>query len=182
MEKNQSTSEQSFIVLVAFGANLGDPIEALQDAFGELSSHWQPLGASRIYRTEPVGGVEQEDFVNGVALFATTEQPIDVLARLNGIEDTHGRTREVRWGPRTLDLDVIAIWQQSDETLMEITSTDPHLTLPHPRAHERSFVIVPWLEIDVEQPLATLPGWGPIANLPAASEALVDTGCHLGEG
>ena len=126
-------------VLVAFGANLGNPIQTLTEAFQELSKEWTAVAASSLYRSTPVGGVEQDDFVNAVALFECEGTGLEILGRLHEVENAHERTREVRWGPRTLDLDMIMLWC---EGIPEI-SQDPVLTLPHPRAWER--VLPQWI-------------------------------------
>jgi 2-amino-4-hydroxy-6-hydroxymethyldihydropteridine diphosphokinase len=89
---------------------------------------------------------------------STTLSPAELIARLNEIEASHGRVREVRWGDRTLDIDIV--------TFGDLIQDDPSLTLPHPRASERSFVLVPWLELDAD---AALPGIGRIDGLPAAA-------------
>jgi 2-amino-4-hydroxy-6-hydroxymethyldihydropteridine diphosphokinase len=95
-------------------------------------------------------------YLNGVAIVETTLPAAGLLAALHAIEDAHGRTRTERWGDRTLDLDLIVFGD-----LIE----DGNLVIPHPRAHERSFVLVPWLSVD---PDATIPGRGPVRDLPAA--------------
>ena len=89
-------------VLIAFGANLGDPIRTLQVAYQELAQLWTPVAASSVYRSTPVGGVEQADFLNALAAFATENSGSEILNTLHQIENVHARTREVRWGPRTL--------------------------------------------------------------------------------
>jgi 2-amino-4-hydroxy-6-hydroxymethyldihydropteridine diphosphokinase len=109
---------------------------------------------SSVYSTAPIGGVEQPDYLNAVVIVDTTLSPRELLDRLHDIENAWHRTREVRWGPRTLDLDLI--------DYAGVTSDDPELTLPHPRAHERAFVLVPWQEADPE---AELTGFGPVAGL-----------------
>ena len=142
--------------VIALGANLGDARGALEGAVTALkSTPGVALTAeSSVYVTAPVGGVEQPDYLNAVVLAETSLSPRELLDRLHGIENDWQRTREVRWGPRTLDLDLIEYEGAS--------SDDPILTLPHPRAHERAFVLVPWLEAD---PRAELTGFGPVAGL-----------------
>ena len=112
------------------------------------------LAESSVYSTAPIGGVEQPDYLNAVVIAETSLAPRDLLDALHGIEADWHRTREVRWGPRTLDLDLI--------DYRGVTSDGPELTRPHPRAHERAFVLVPWLEAD---PGAELTGFGPVAVL-----------------
>lgn len=148
-------------VLVAFGANLGDPVDTVKVAYRELSREWTPLASSHLYRSKPVGGVEQDDFINAVALFETELSGREILSKLHEVENVHARTREVRWGPRTLDLDVIALWENG----YPVTSSDPILTLPHPRAWERVFVTAPWASINVNGQFRELPGVGPVDKL-----------------
>ncbi|PHX60949.1 MAG: 2-amino-4-hydroxy-6-hydroxymethyldihydropteridine diphosphokinase [Actinobacteria bacterium] len=145
--------------VLALGANLGDPMAALKGAIAALSQHPKIVitSVSSIYQTDPVGGPEQGAYLNAVLLAQTTLTAHALLDAVHEIENTWFRTREVRWGPRTLDIDVI--------TFGELIATDEVLTLPHPRAQEREFVLVPWLEID---PAAMLPGVGPVRELPAA--------------
>lgn len=147
---------ESRTAVLSLGANLGDAQGTLADAVAALrrAEGIDVLAVSPVYRTAPVGGVEQPDFVNLVVLASTTLEPEAVLAATSAIEQEHGRTREVHWGPRTLDIDIVDI--------AGVTRTDDRLTLPHPRAHERAFVLVPWLDVD---PAAVLPGHGPVADL-----------------
>jgi len=142
--------------VISLGANLGDARGTIRGAIQALA---QTAGiclkaVSGLYGTAPVGGVEQPDFVNAIAIVETALDPQELLGVLQSIELRWHRTRQVRWGPRTLDLDMV--------TYGALVSDDPALTLPHPRAHERAFVLVPWLEID---PRAQLPGWGAVAHL-----------------
>jgi 2-amino-4-hydroxy-6-hydroxymethyldihydropteridine diphosphokinase len=104
-----------------------------------------------------VGGPEQPDYLNAVVIAETSMPAQAVLERCLSLEDAYGRVRDERWGPRTLDLDLIIY---GDEV-----SNSPGLTLPHPRAHERAFVLAPWLDAD---PQAQIPGCGPVADLLAA--------------
>ena len=155
-------------VLVAFGANLGNPVETVQLAYRELAGVLTAVASSQLYRSKPVGGVEQDDFINAVALFDTELAGLDILAKLHEIEDAHSRTREVRWGPRTLDLDVIALWENGDP----VTSSDPILTLPHPRAWERVFVTAPWTALKLNGQFSELPGAGPVDKLESSMQAI----------
>jgi 2-amino-4-hydroxy-6-hydroxymethyldihydropteridine diphosphokinase len=144
--------------VLSIGSNLGDRLDTLQRAVDAFRP-WL-VAASPVYETPPWGPVPQEDYLNAVLLVSDpSAEPRDWLLRAHVAEAAAGRTRDVRWGPRTLDVDVIAV----DDAL----SSEPELTLPHPRAHERAFVLVPWLAVD---PAATLAGkplaeW--IAALPA---------------
>lgn len=136
---------------LSIGSNLGDRLAHLRSVVEAL----HPVLVSPVYETAPWGGVEQDDFLN--AILVVDDPDTDAagwLARAQACERAADRTREVRWGPRTLDVDVIDV----DGTV----SADPVLTLPHPRAHERAFVLVPWADVE---PDAVLPGHGPIAAL-----------------
>jgi 2-amino-4-hydroxy-6-hydroxymethyldihydropteridine diphosphokinase len=117
----------------------------------------QVMAVSPVYETVPVGGPPQPDYLNAVLLARTTLPPHALLDRLQQVEAAFNRVREVRWGPRTLDIDIVAVEGE--------TSDDPVLTLPHPRAHERAFVLAPWHDVD---PAAVLPGRGGVAALLAA--------------
>jgi 2-amino-4-hydroxy-6-hydroxymethyldihydropteridine diphosphokinase len=125
----------------------------LQGALDALAERVDVIAISGIYETSPVGGPEQDDFLNAVIIVETTLAPHELLALCQQVEADRNRVREVRWGPRTLDVDIIAM----DDTVLG----DPALTLPHPRAHERAFVCVPWLDVDAD---AALPQ-GRIADL-----------------
>jgi 2-amino-4-hydroxy-6-hydroxymethyldihydropteridine diphosphokinase len=143
-------------VAFGLGANLGDRVAALQGAVDALAPHLRAPAVSSIYETVPVGGPEQPDYANAV-LVGDSDEPAGVLlARAHDAEALWLRTREVRWGPRTLDVDVLAV---GDEV-----SDDPGLLLPHPRAHERAFVLVPWAEVD---PDAVIVGVGRVGDLVA---------------
>jgi 2-amino-4-hydroxy-6-hydroxymethyldihydropteridine diphosphokinase len=142
-------------VVLALGSNLGDRLASLQRAVDLLcAGDLRCVAVSGVYQTAPVGGPPQDDYLNAVLVARTTLPAREVLHRAQAAEAALGRVRTVRWGPRTLDVDVIAY---GDEI-----SADPDLTLPHPRARERAFVLAPWLDAD---PGATLPGHGPVAGL-----------------
>lgn len=139
--------------MLSMGSNLGDRRQHLADAVAALAS--DVLRVSSVYRTPPLGPVPQDDFYNIAVLAERTDpDPRGWLEVAQQLESAAGRVRGVRWGPRTLDVDVIVV--------DGIASADPELTLPHPRAHERAFVLLPWQEIE---PNAALPGYGPIAEL-----------------
>lgn len=128
-------------VVVALGANLAEPVAAIRSAVDELATTpgVDLLARSRLYRTAPVGGPEQPAYVNAAVLLATRLDPLGLLDRLQAIEDVHGRTREVRFGPRTLDLDLLLYDGRE-------IATD-RLTVPHPRLAERRFALVPLLDV-----------------------------------
>lgn len=127
-------------VALSLGANLGDRVEALQYAVDELSALGEVMAISEVYETDPVGGPEQPEYYNAVIVLETVSSAQQVLAAAHRAEQAMGRTREVRWGARTLDVDVLAYG--------DLVSDDPDLTLPHPRAHQRGFVMIPWAEAD----------------------------------
>ena len=121
---------------IALGANLGEAEATLRGALAALRGLGEVRGVSALYRTAPVGGPPgQPDYLNAVAELETALSAPDLLAALHTIEAQAGRTREVRWGARTLDLDLIVYG--------DLTSDDPALTLPHPRAWDRAFVLAP---------------------------------------
>lgn len=123
---------------VSLGSNVGDRAEHLSRALAIVVDH-EPYRVSKVYETEPVGGVAQEDFWNLVIELVSTASPRALLERCRRAEDACGRVRDVRWGPRTLDADVLLV---GDEV-----SDDPEITVPHPRLYERSFVLVPLHEL-----------------------------------
>lgn len=129
---------------LALGANLGDPRSSLRAAVAGLSAHpgVRVEAVSSLWRTAAVGGPEQPDYLNAVVLVDTALGPEGLLDLAHALEAAAGRAREVRWGPRTLDIDILAVDEER--------SDDPQLTLPHPRAHERGFVLAPWAEVDPE--------------------------------
>ncbi|WP_017622680.1 2-amino-4-hydroxy-6-hydroxymethyldihydropteridine diphosphokinase [Nocardiopsis chromatogenes] len=148
--------------VLALGSNMGDRMATLQGAVDALAGPGSAPGltaaaVSPVYETAPVGGPEQGPYLNAVLIADCALAPHELLARTQEAEKRFHRVREVRWGPRTLDVDIIAL---GDEL-----SADPDLTLPHPRAHERAFVLRPWADAD---PGAVLPGRGPVADLLAA--------------
>lgn len=140
-------------VVIALGSNLGDRGQTLAAAVRALHDlHGLTLtDVSQVVETDPVGGPEQPPYLNAVAVGRTDLAPAALLDALHAIEAEHGRTREVHWGARTLDLDLIQFGTPGSSR--EVVSDDPELLLPHPRAHERAFVLVPWADAD---PRATL--------------------------
>ena len=140
--------ERGLPVVVALGANLGDGRETLEGAVRAVGAlpGMQVRAVSPLVETDPVGGPEQPAYLNAVLIGDTTLEPPELLRRLHEIEADHGRTREVRWGPRTLDLDLIQVGRVGAPS--EIRAHTSELTLPHPRAHERGFVLVPWAQVD----------------------------------
>jgi len=136
----------SAVAWIGLGSNLDDPAAQVRRAAAALDAHvdLRLLAISPLYQTTPVGGpAGQPDYCNACAAIATCRSPGELLSATQQIERAHGRVRDLRWGPRTLDLDLLAY---SDACGMCRTS-DPVLTLPHPRAHERAFVLVPLADI-----------------------------------
>jgi 2-amino-4-hydroxy-6-hydroxymethyldihydropteridine diphosphokinase len=145
--------------VLSLGSNLGDRLGYLRLAVDGLGP--AVLAASPVYETAPWGVTDQDDFLNAVLLVAADD--VDAwgwLRRGQDLERQAGRVRERRWGPRTLDVDVV--------TVDGVTSTDPELLLPHPGTPDRATVLIPWLDVD---PDAVLPGRGPVADLLAALPA-----------
>ena len=137
--------------VLALGSNLGESETTLEQAAADLmhlsGGAVRLVRASGLYVTEPVGGpADQPDYINAVLEVRTSLDPYALLALCQQVEAHHHRVRLVRWGPRTLDIDVI--------TYDDLVSDDPVLTLPHPRAHERAFVLVPWDQVN---PQAVIP-------------------------
>jgi 2-amino-4-hydroxy-6-hydroxymethyldihydropteridine diphosphokinase len=133
--------------VIAVGANIGNPEEQMQLAIAMLREATDVLAVSRFYSTKAVGGPEQPDYLNAVCIAESDLPASDLLSLLHGIEKTLGRERIERWGPRTIDLDLIQYGS--------ILSSAQELELPHPRAHERRFVLEPWLEIEPDAILLT---------------------------
>lgn len=132
------------VVVFGLGANLGDRLAALQTAVDVIGETVRITSVSSVYTTEPVGGPEQPEYLNAVVIGETDVPATNLLDIVRDAETRLARTRDVRWGPRTLDVDVLAYGavEQDDEAL----------TLPHPRAADRAFVMVPWAEIDPDSP------------------------------
>ena len=141
-------------VVLALGSNLGDSKAILTAAISEIEKISPVLTKSTFHLTKPVGGPEQEDFLNAVIILETEMSAQELLHNCQEIENKYGRTREIKWGPRTLDIDIISYGE-------ELIFTDD-LTIPHPLAHLRSFVLTPWLEIDTG---AFIPGKGKVSEL-----------------
>jgi 2-amino-4-hydroxy-6-hydroxymethyldihydropteridine diphosphokinase len=127
--------------VLSIGSNVGDRLGHLQSAVDAMRRWLRAV--SPVYETAPWGPVAQDDYLNAVLLVADADaRPGDWLDRAQAAERSAGRTRETRWGPRTLDVDVVAV--------DDVRSDDPELTLPHPRAAQRAFVLIPWLAVDPE--------------------------------
>ena len=143
-------------VFVGLGANLADPERQVRQAIAELADieHTQVISVSSFYRSAPVGYAGQPHFINAVAELRTALPPRQLLEKLHAIESRHGRTRTFRNAPRTLDLDLLVY--------ASVAIDEPGLTLPHPRMHERAFVLLPMTEI---APHTLVPGHGLVSQL-----------------
>jgi len=140
--------------VIALGSNLGNRELYIDSAVAELAKVIEITHLSTNHETDPVGGPEQPKYLNAIAIAETELDPRELLIVMLEIENKLGRKREVHWGPRTIDLDLIVFGD-------EIIDSEV-LVLPHPRAHERKFVLEPWLEID---PDAYIPGIGEIESI-----------------
>ena len=142
---------------VGLGSNLDDPERQLHRAFTELATlpHTRFIKHSRLYKSAPVGPQDQPEYINAVALLETGLPAKQLLEQLLEIEQRHGRIRTgEQWGPRTLDLDLLLYG--------ESRYTESSLTVPHPRLHQRAFVLYPLAELDPE---LHIPGQGPLRDL-----------------
>ncbi|USQ82719.1 2-amino-4-hydroxy-6-hydroxymethyldihydropteridine diphosphokinase [Streptomyces phaeoluteigriseus] len=144
--------------VISLGSNLGNRLETLQGAIDALEDTpgVRVKAVSPVYETEP-WGVEpgsQPSYFNAVVVLKTTLPPSSLLERAHAVEEAFHRVRDERWGARTLDVDIVAY--------ADVVSDDPSLTLPHPRAHERAFVLAPWHDVE---PGAQVPGRGAVAEL-----------------
>jgi len=147
--------------VISLGSNVGNRLERIQSAVDALADTpgLRVKAVSPVYETEP-WGVEpgsQSSYFNAVVLVKTTLPPGSLLERGHAIEEALERVRDEQWGPRTIDVDIVAY--------QDVISDDPRLTLPHPRAHQRAFVLVPWHDVD---PGAEVPGHGAVAELLSA--------------
>jgi 2-amino-4-hydroxy-6-hydroxymethyldihydropteridine diphosphokinase len=140
--------------VIALGSNLGNRELYIDSAVAELAKVIEITHLSTNHETDPVGGPEQPKYLNAIAIAETELDPRELLIIMLEIENRLGRKREAHWGPRTIDLDLIVF---GDEVI-----DSEVLVLPHPRAHERKFVLEPWLEID---PGAYIPGIGEIESI-----------------
>lgn len=148
-------AEQAYIAL---GSNLGDSISIVEQAIAALDriKGCRLLGRSSLYRSAALGDIPQDDYINAVALISTELTPLELLLELQAIEYAYYRRRdeEQRWGPRTLDLDIILFGNRRVE--------DSHLIIPHPEFANRRFVLEPMLEIDGDR---FIPGYGSLSYL-----------------
>ena len=134
-------------VVLSIGSNLGDRLGHLRSAVAAFSA--ELVAVSPVYETPPWGGVEQGPYLNAVLVVEGDRSPAYWLARAQVAERAADRERSIRWGPRTLDVDIVDV--------AGVRSDDPDFTLPHPRAHERAFVLRPWLDVEPSAVLAGRP-------------------------
>ena len=136
--------------VISIGSNLGDRFSYIQTAVTSICQHPKisNVKVSSVYETKPVGGVEQGDFLNAAISLDTELTPIELLKFAQQLENQAERVREVRWGPRTLDVDILTYGN-------EVLNSE-ELTLPHPRIAERAFVLVPWFEIAPDSEITNL--------------------------
>jgi 2-amino-4-hydroxy-6-hydroxymethyldihydropteridine diphosphokinase len=174
-----TTLQNPKVAVISLGSNLGNRLETLQGAVDALEDTpgVRVKKVSPVYETEPWGVQpgSQPNYFNAVVLLKTTLPPSSLLERGRAIEDAYARTRTERWGARTIDVDIVAY--------EGFVSEETELTLPHPRAHQRAFVLAPWYDID---PAAELPGLGAVELLLAAVgrdtvRARADVELHLPE-
>lgn len=138
--------------VLSLGSNLGDRLGHLRLAVAGFADVL--VAASPVYETAPWGVTDQDDFLNAVLIVSGDVDEWGWLRRGQALEQAAGRVRERRWGPRTLDVDVV--------TVEGVRSSDPELLLPHPGTHERASVLAPWLDVE---PDAVVPGHGPVRDL-----------------
>jgi 2-amino-4-hydroxy-6-hydroxymethyldihydropteridine diphosphokinase len=141
--------------VLSIGSNLGDRLVHLASVVATLPN----CVVSPVYETAPCGPVPQDDFPNAIIIVDDPAKDArGWLAFARGCEQAAGRTRDIHWGPRTLDVDIMHVVDCNEPVI----SNDPELILPHPRAHERAFVLIPWVDVE---PDAVLIGHGPIVRL-----------------
>ena len=133
--------------VIALGANIGDPKAQMDLAVAMLREATEVISVSEYFSTKPVSDIEQPDYLNAVCIVESELPALDLLSLLHGIEKALGRERLEKWGPRTIDLDLIQYGS--------LLSSADELKLPHPRAHERRFVLEPWFSVDPEAILLT---------------------------
>jgi len=144
------------IAVLSIGSNLGERFDHLQNAVNKISKNRKISNviASSIYETKPIGGPEQDNFLNAVIIIETDLSALELLNYAQQLENEANRKRDIRWGPRTLDIDILVFGAE--------ISNSELLTLPHPRISERAFVILPWFEIE---PNAVIPGVAVLSDL-----------------
>lgn len=177
-------NDQLATAYVALGSNLGERLQNLQQAVDRLGELGRMTAISHVYETDPVGYTEQPLFLNAVVRLETALPPAELMTALLAIEQAMGRVRTIKYGPRTLDLDLLFY----DQVVM----VGDHLTLPHPRLHERAFVLVPLAEIapqlvhprrqrTVQELLDELPETDGVRRFARLTGAIAPAGAGIGE-
>jgi dihydroneopterin aldolase/2-amino-4-hydroxy-6-hydroxymethyldihydropteridine diphosphokinase len=169
-------------VVIALGANFGAVQATLEAAVRELADleGLRVTAVSELFESDPVGGPEQPVYLNAVVLARTRLAAFALLTELHGIEAEHGRVRETRWGARTLDLDLIQYGDPGSDS--DLVSEDPEMMLPHPRAHERVFVLAPWAAIDAQAELRVGQALVPVSELLERADDAESAGIRPGPG
>ena len=169
-------------VVIALGANFGAVQATLEAAVRELADleGLRVTAVSELFESDPVGGPEQPVYLNAVVLARTRLAAFALLTELHGIEAEHGRVRETRWGARTLDLDLIQYGDPGSGS--DLVSEDPEMMLPHPRAHERVFVLAPWAAIDAQAELRVGQALVPVSELLERADDAESAGIRPGPG
>ena len=167
-------------VVIALGANLGAVQATLERAVRELAdvAGLRITAVSELFESDPVGGPEQPVYLNAVVLARTRLSAFALLTELHRIEADHGRVRETRWGARSLDLDLIQYGDPESDS--DQVSKDPELMLPHPRAHERMFVLAPWSAVDATAELRLGQALVPVSELLERAEGANPAGIRPG--
>lgn len=148
--------------MLSIGSNIGDRLARLQAAVGGLGD--SVLAVSPVFETDPWGGVDQDGFLNAIVLADDSSRDASDWLRLaQDLEQRNGRVREIHWGPRTLDVDLVCCFDGD----REVCQDEEILTLPHPQAHRRAFVLVPWLAVDPAAQLTVGGDRRPVADLVA---------------
>lgn len=159
--------------VLSIGSNIGDRLAHLRSVVDALGS--RAVAVSAVYSTAPWGGVDQDDFLNAIVVAEDPDfGPRDWLTFGRELETAADRVRRQRWGPRSLDVDVVTCVDADGDVL----SDDPELTLPHPRAHQRAFVLVPWLDVDPDAELVVDGRAQRAADLLAGLDATERDGVH----
>ena len=160
-------ADETVRAAIGLGSNLGDRLALLKHGLDRLCRLGSMIGVSSLYETAPVGGPDQDPYLNAVGLIETTFSAHDLLAALLEIESAAGRVRNERWGPRTLDLDLLVF----DDLCLD----GPDLEVPHPRAHERRFVLAPLVEVWPDARLRSGPAQEALAEVSDQDITLVAT-------
>jgi 2-amino-4-hydroxy-6-hydroxymethyldihydropteridine diphosphokinase len=167
-------------VVLSVGSNIGDRLARLQSVVDGLSDAVQAV--SPVYETDAWGGVEQEAFFNAVIIAQDpARDPDDWLRLAQQLERDNNRVREQHWGPRTLDVDLVCCHEMTAAGEREVRSDRQELTLPHPFAHQRAFVLVPWLAVDPAAELTVAGQVRPVGRLLDEIDAAERTGVRLTE-